>query len=264
MRAPPAGHSNNVTTESENFLSNEAGRSNTCVSGSCPNLKLIYKSSKTAKKIRMEVDELVQGGKFDRVSNPARLPPLWPNGGVTELDGFESRKTQLRLLMEALEDDGVNIIGVYSMGGIGKTTFVEEVAKQAYAHQLFDEMVMVVVSHKPNLRKLQGDLAEMLELNLKEEGELLRTVRLRERLNQVKRILIIMDDLWTPLDLTTIGISQGNLNKGFKIILTSRSLDVCNAMNTQRNFHMDMLSPVESWNLFKKWRVIQLNLRILT
>ncbi|XP_076956527.1 putative disease resistance protein At4g27220 [Bidens hawaiensis] len=243
---------NNLTTESENFLTNEAGKSNTCVSGSCPNLKLIYKSSRQAKKITMEVDELVQGGKFDRVSHPARLPPLWSSGSVTELDGFESRKTQLRLMMEALEDDGVNIIGVYGMGGIGKTTFVEEVAKQAYAHQLFDEMVMVVVSHKPNLRKLQGDLAEMLELNLKEEGELLRTVRLRERLNQVKRILIIMDDLWTPLDLATIGIPQGNINKGCKIILTSRSLDVCNAMNTQRNFHMDVLSPVESWNLFKK------------
>ncbi|KAL9993114.1 putative AAA+ ATPase domain, P-loop containing nucleoside triphosphate hydrolase [Helianthus debilis subsp. tardiflorus] len=246
---------NSLATESDKFLSNQVVTNHNCISGSCPNLKLIYKSSREAKKKSIAVNQVVKGGKFDRVSHPARLPPIWPsNDGafIGELDGFESRKAQLRLMMEALGDDSVNIIGVYGMGGIGKTTFVEEVAKQAYARQLFDEMVMVVVSHKPNLRKLQGDLAEMLELNLKEEGEVLRTVRLRERLNQVKRILIILDDLWTPIDLRTIGIPQGNLHKGCKIILTSRSLDVCNAMSTQRNFHMDVLSEVESWNLFKK------------
>ncbi|GKE50612.1 probable disease resistance protein, partial [Tanacetum coccineum] len=131
----------------------------------------------------MAVSELLVSGKFDIFSHPAHLPSIWPSSNV---DGFESRKGLLRLVMEALVDDSVNVIGVYGMGGIGKTTFVEQVAKQADANQLFDEMVMVVVSHKPNLRKLQGDLAEMLELNLKEEGVLLRTARLRERLNQVK------------------------------------------------------------------------------
>ncbi|KVI07453.1 AAA+ ATPase domain-containing protein [Cynara cardunculus var. scolymus] len=248
---------NGLATESHNFLSDEVGKNHSCLSGTCPDLKLIYQSSRQAKKRRMAADELIEGGKFDRVSHPARRPPIWPSTGITattvtgDLDCFESRKAQLRLIMETLEDDSVNIIGVYGMGGIGKTTFVEEVARQADALQLFDEIVMVVVSHKPNLRKLQGDLAEMLDLNLKEEGELLRTARLRERLNQVKRILIIMDDVWTPLDLRTIGIPQGNLHKGCKIILTSRSLDVCNAMNTQRNFYMDILSQVESWNLFR-------------
>lgn len=227
-----------LATESHNLLSD--------CDHSCPHLKLMYKTSRDAKKKRMAVSELLESGKFDIFSHPAHLPSIWPS---SNLDGFESRKGLLRLVMEALEDDSVNIIGVYGMGGIGKTTFVEQVAKQADANQLFDEMVMVVVSHKPNLKKLQGDLAEMLELTLKEEGVLLRTARLRERLNQVKRILIILDDVWTPLDLRTIGIPQ---TKGCKIILTSRSLDVCNAMNTERNFHMDVLSQAESWNLFRK------------
>nr|GEV40903.1 probable disease resistance protein At1g12280 [Tanacetum cinerariifolium] len=227
-----------LATESHNLLSD--------CDHSCPHLKLMYKTSRDAKKKRMAVSELLESGKFDIFSHPAHLPSIWPSNNA---DGFESRKGLLRLVMEALVDDSVNVIGVYGMGGIGKTTFVEQVAKQADANQLFDEMVMVVVSHKPNLRKLQGDLAEMLELNLKEEGVLLRTARLRERLNQVKRILIILDDVWTPLDLRTIGIPQ---SKGCKIILTSRSLDVCNAMNTERNFHMDVLSQAESWNLFRK------------
>lgn len=249
---------NDLATESHNFLSDEVDRNHSCVSGSCPDLKLIHRSSRQAKKKMMAVDGLIQSGKFDRVSHPPRRPPIWTSTGIAatastgDLDCFESRKAQLRLIMETLEDDSVNIIGVYGMGGIGKTTFVEEVARQADALQLFDEIVMVVVSHKPNLKKLQGDLAEMLDLNLKEEGELLRIARLRERLNQVKRILIIMDDIWTPVDLRTIGIPQGNLHKGCKIILTSRSLDVCNAMNTQRNFYMDILSQLESWNLFRK------------
>ncbi|XP_071728632.1 probable disease resistance protein At4g27220 [Rutidosis leptorrhynchoides] len=254
---------NTLAAESDSFLSDEIDRNHRCLSDSFPDLKLIYKSSKEAKKKTMAVNKLlVVSENFNRVSVPAGLPSIWDKNGVTavagatsvgDLDGFESRKRQLRMVMEALEDDSVDIIGVYGMGGIGKTTFVEQVIRQAYAQQLFDEMLMLVVSHKPNLRKLQSDLAEMLELNLKEEGEFLRTARLRERLNQVKRILIILDDVWTPIDLKTIGIPhEGNFHKGCKIILTSRSLDVCNAMNTQRNFYMDVLSQVESWNLFRK------------
>ncbi|GKB65414.1 hypothetical protein Tco_0921600 [Tanacetum coccineum] len=108
-----------LATESHNLLSD--------CDHSCPHLKLMYKTSRDAKKKRMAVSELLVSGKFDIFSHPA---PLLPKGHILKWN----------------------------------------VAKQADANQLFDEMVMVVVSHKPNLRKLQGDLAEMLELNLKEEG----------------------------------------------------------------------------------------------
>ncbi|KAL8230993.1 hypothetical protein R6Q57_000771 [Mikania cordata] len=58
---------NDLATESEKFLRDEVDRNHSCLGGSCPDLKLIYRSSREAKKKSQAVEELVNGGKFVRV-----------------------------------------------------------------------------------------------------------------------------------------------------------------------------------------------------
>ncbi|KAA8539126.1 hypothetical protein F0562_025818 [Nyssa sinensis] len=111
---------------------------------------------------------------------------------------------------------------------------------------------MAVVSQTPNVRKIQGEIADMVGLELKEESESGRARWLSERLKQEKTILVILDDLWTKLNLEDIGIPCGNDHKGCNILLTSRDQDVCNQMNTQKHFPIEVLSPSEAWDLFKK------------
>ncbi|CAL5422971.1 unnamed protein product [Camellia sinensis] len=97
-------------------------------------------------------------------------------------NGFESRISTMREVMEALKDDNIHMIGICGMGGIGKTTMVKDVAQKVKTGNLFDEVVMTAVSQQPDLKKIQRNLAELLGLKLEDESEFARASRLRERI----------------------------------------------------------------------------------
>ncbi|XP_024186896.1 toll/interleukin-1 receptor-like protein [Rosa chinensis] len=61
----------------------------------------------------------------------------------SNFEAFESTRKAMNELMEALEDDDVSAIGVYGMGGVGKTTMVKHVGAQAQKMGLFDRVIIV-------------------------------------------------------------------------------------------------------------------------
>ncbi|KAK7830149.1 disease resistance protein rps5 [Quercus suber] len=86
----------------------------------------------------------------------------------------------------------------------------KEVAKRAKDDKLFDEVVMAVVSQNRDLSKIQGQIAEMLGLQLVEENPLVRAERLNNRLSMdSKSVLVILEDVWDALDLEAVGIPYG-------------------------------------------------------
>ena len=66
------------------------------------------------------------------------------------------------------------------MCGIGKTTLVKEVARLARQDKLFDHVIFSEVSQTPNIKKIQGEIAEKLGLVLHEQTESRRANRLYE------------------------------------------------------------------------------------
>ncbi|KAI7997473.1 putative disease resistance protein [Camellia lanceoleosa] len=207
---------------------------------------------KKAQGIQVVVDELfLSTSTFHRVSHPAPLVgivSIVPTGSLE----FNSRTSSMKEVMETLRDDEINIIGICGMGGIGKTTMVKDVAIRAKNENLFDEIVMAVVSQSPDLRNIQGQIAENLGLRLGEETLFGRSTRLRQRLANGKRILLVLDDVWEWLNLQDIGIPFWGENRGCKVVLTSRSLDVCIGMGSQKNIEVKTLAGEESWHLFKE------------
>ncbi|KAM7489538.1 hypothetical protein LguiB_027022 [Lonicera macranthoides] len=172
--------------------------------------------------------------------------------------GFVSRSLIIRDLMKAIKDDNVHTIGIWGMGGVGKTTMAKEVIKRVRNEGIFDELVMVVVSQKPDLKKVQGDIAELLGLKLEEQSLFARAGQLHKRLTQKlpnskpKKILIILDDVWTNLDLEEVGIISANDHNICKILLTSREKDVCDQMRTDRTYPINVLEMEEACNLFQE------------
>jgi len=98
-------------------------------------------------------------------------------------------------LLEALGDDHISIIGVHGMGGSGKTTLVTEVGKKVEELHMFDKVISITVSRTPKIRGIQGKITDMLNLKLEEESIDGRAQRLSLRLKEMKRTLIIVDDL---------------------------------------------------------------------
>ncbi|CAL5409576.1 unnamed protein product [Camellia sinensis] len=161
-------------------------------------------------------------------------------------------------VMEALSDDNINFIGIHGIGGVGKTTLVKEIGKIAKSDELFDEIVMTVVSQNPNIKNIQGQIASMLGFTTftDQQSEIERASMLYARPKDVKKILVILDDVWAKLNFVVVGIPFGNDHQGCKIIITTRREQVCNSMGMERLrikiVHLGVLSEKDSWDLFKK------------
>ena len=240
-----------ISQEVEKFIEDEKNARKTCFFKLCPNLISRHQLSRQAKK-KVEDVKNSRGRDFLAISH--RLPP--PGVGSPALPGgyeaFESRNPALEKIMESLRCDVVKMIGVWGMGGVGKTTLVKQVAKVAQDEKLFDKVVMAYVSQTVDLKKIQEEIADALGLKFEEASGSGRAGRLSERLlKNEKKVLIILDDLWAGLDLAAVGIPSNH--EGCQIVLTSRRLSVLsNEMGTQKNFHVEHLSVEEAWGLFKK------------
>ncbi|KAF3456088.1 hypothetical protein FNV43_RR00731 [Rhamnella rubrinervis] len=64
----------------------------------------------------------------------------------------------LAILVLTLGNSEIRSIGVYGIAGIGKTTLVKAVAKEALHAKLFSDAVEVTVSQFPNLEQIQKKL----------------------------------------------------------------------------------------------------------
>ncbi|TYJ12406.1 hypothetical protein E1A91_A11G347700v1 [Gossypium mustelinum] len=224
---------------------------NKCFIGLCPNFKARYQLSKKAEEGAAAVDELLQQGGFDKVSyRDVPQPILFVP--PKDFEDFDSRRLLFNKIMEAVKDPNVNIIGVHGMPGVGKTTLVKEVVRQVKEDKLFDSVVMAVVTHTPDVQKIQDQIADMLALKFEEQSITGRASRLCQRLKKEKKILVVLDDIWAKLDLMEVGIPLGDEDQGCTILLTSRDLNVLLDMDAKKSFPIGVLEHEEAWHFFKK------------
>ncbi|KAB2010734.1 hypothetical protein ES319_D10G261800v1 [Gossypium barbadense] len=239
-----------IPEQVEKVMQDEEKAKKKCFIGLCPNFRTRYKLSLKAEEEAKAVAELLEHGKFERVSYRAASQGIVvaPVKGYEE---FESRMSILNGIMEALKDDSVSVVGVHGMGGIGKTTVVKEIARKVKG-KLFDSVVIATVTQAIDIEKIQNQIADFLGLKFEEQSMVGKAFRLRERL-MGKRILVVLDDIWEKLDIEEVGIPLGDGHKGCKLLLTSRELNVLlNGMDAQKNFPIGVLNEKEAWDLFKK------------
>ncbi|KAG2673929.1 hypothetical protein I3760_13G112100 [Carya illinoinensis] len=233
------------------FIQEDVKANMMCMNGLCPDLKFRYSVGKKAQKNTQAILELLQEGeKYDRVFIRAPLSEAGPTSNRRFKD-FESRKTTINHVLEALRDDKINMIAICGMGGIGKTEMAKEISKRVQSDKLFDEVAIAVVSQNPNLKEIQGEIAEHIVQKIDKETLPGRATQLRSILAS-KKVLIILDDVWDTLDLDAIGIPHGVEDTSCKILLTSRSEEICNKMKTQKIFPIEVLSEKEAWKFFRE------------
>ncbi|KAL7194724.1 hypothetical protein ACSBR1_035043 [Camellia fascicularis] len=236
--------------DARRILEGEIEANKGCFFGRCPNLKLCYSLGKKATKKAIEVAKLHEERKLTKVAYN-EPPPGIESTSTKGIKDFKSRRLIMNDVMETLKDDRFHVIGICGMWGVGKTTMVKQVAKRVTEENLFDEVVIVVVSQSPNEMKIQGQIADGLGLEFKRETEYGRANRLNQGLRHPKKILVILDDVWNRLELNDIGIPFGDGHKNCKILLTSRFDYVCDDMGAQTKFTIPALSTNEAWKLFK-------------
>ncbi|KAK7817409.1 putative disease resistance protein [Quercus suber] len=198
-----------------------------------------------------EVKELYQRGGFRDslvVDPPVSHGEEFP---TKTLVGESTTKRTIEKVREHLLDEKLRRIAVYGMGGIGKTTVMKQINNDlSKERDKFDNIIWVTVSKSSSVFKLQEDIAHKLKLDLTScEDVTTRAGKLNNELKNWKRYVLILDDMWEAFDLEDVGIPEPTPTNGCRLLLTARSLEVCNRMNCV-NIKMELLSEEESWDLF--------------
>ncbi|CBI20159.3 unnamed protein product, partial [Vitis vinifera] len=138
------------------------------------------------------------------------------------------------------------------MGGIGKTTVVTHIHNRLLENRdTFGHVYWVTVSKDSSIRRLQDAIAGKINLDFsKEEDEKIRAALLSEALQKKKKFVLVLDDVWEVYVPREVGIPIGV--DGGKLIITTRSRDVCLRMGCKEIIKMEPLSKVEAWELFNK------------
>ncbi|KAF8020370.1 hypothetical protein BT93_G0925 [Corymbia citriodora subsp. variegata] len=235
-----------VANKAFDMLDHDGRAKKTCFCGWLPNPKALYCLGREARRTIEDIQELVARGQFENLSAG--------DGDDTITD---SRASIFQGIMEALDDEKLKVIGVYGLGGVGKTTLLKEVQKKLGKEgRPFHMIVESIISQTPNLKQIQYVIADALSLNLKDEPSLNgRADLLRRRLQKdpSEKVLIILEDLWDALDLKAVGIPLGEESRGCKLLLTSRFRDVLEqGMLADRIFRLEGLENDEAFRLFEK------------
>ncbi|XP_058753480.1 uncharacterized protein LOC131626661 isoform X2 [Vicia villosa] len=242
-------------TERATQLQNDPRHANVRCSAAWPFPNLIsrHQLSRKATKIAKDVVQ-VQGKKIsDPVGFLPALDGVASSSSTRGDEKYETRESLKQKIMKALKDPNSCNIGVYGLGGVGKTTLVKDVFQIAKQQKLFDEVVKTHVSKNPELKTIQGEIADMLGLRFLEETIQGRADRLRQRIKKEKSILIILDDIWTVIDLKEVGIPLIDEHNGCKLLMTSRNQDVLVQMDVPEDFafKLELMSEKETWSLFQ-------------
>ncbi|GMH23937.1 hypothetical protein Nepgr_025780 [Nepenthes gracilis] len=186
-------------------------------------------------------------------------PPKLGSMPTVHSKSLASRESTLNKTMEVLKDKEIRVIGIYGMGGVGKTTMIEEVARRAEADGSF-KVLIAEISQAPDVLKIQQQIAERIPLKLQEHKS--ATERAREihdklmKLNhkneddrmskkETRQVVVILDNMWKKLDLDSVGIPHD-----CKIVLTTRREHVCHDMEVDKKFELQGLNDAEATKLF--------------
>ncbi|TYG96234.1 hypothetical protein ES288_A11G332700v1 [Gossypium darwinii] len=213
------------------------------INGEIPNLESKVRGSsffprgflvKNVRKKEEEVEELLEKGRFSDdlvVNDLSWIGQVLPTPSLV----VETIKCKKNEIMQHLRNDEVQKIGVYGMPGVGKTSVVTLVNNE------------LLKARNCSVIELQNKIAKAMNVSISEdEDETLRAGMLSEILSEKGRFVLILDDVWERFCFEKVGIPESS--KG-KLVLTSRSLDVCRRMDCQV-VKMEPLSNEDAWTLF--------------
>ncbi|KAL4619206.1 hypothetical protein ACB092_06G063100 [Castanea dentata] len=218
------------------------------------NCRKRYRASREVEETLKEIKRLLLvAGSFDSgVVCLTRVPSAVECIPGPSIQGQTTASKKLDETMRALYADGVQVLGIWGLGGVGKTTLVKNLNNELRkaSTQPFGIVIWATVS-KNLLKNVQKQITERLNLEVKMEESVQRMAsRLYQRLEKEKKFLLILDDVWAKIDLDTLGVPRPEVHKGCQIILTSRLMEVCRTMTTDKEIKMEVLNDGEAWQLF--------------
>ncbi|XP_016683948.2 disease resistance protein At4g27190 [Gossypium hirsutum] len=206
------------------------------------NGKLVDEKTREMKEFLDNAPNAPEGLAMDGPSAGLPLPTL-------ELVGEEAARNEI---WACLMQEEVSKIGVWGMGGVGKTTIMKHIHNDLLKEQRFERVIWVTISKEFNVMKVQDDIADALKLKEdwpRKGDKLRRAAILSEMLKNAGKHVLILDDVWDKVSLEEVGIPEPSGSNGCKLVLTTRSEHVCKYMGC-KVITVKPLSEEEAFILF--------------
>jgi NB-ARC domain len=150
---------------------------------------------------------------------------------------------ELLLLLLPDEPDGVRVLSLHGMGGIGKTTLARELFSRLSSSGMhFSGRIFLEVGQDTPLMDKQRQLIESLAgRSMPTAGSAAQQqLQLQQCTYHAGPLLLVLDDLWTPLQRDAL-LCLDALSDGNRVILTGR-----NSGNLHPDSDSCVLRPVEA------------------
>ncbi|PPS20540.1 hypothetical protein GOBAR_AA00003 [Gossypium barbadense] len=207
----------------------------------------------------------IEGGKFDRseteyIKDVVEYVLKKLNSNCKSVsEEFVGIDDQKRKLLALIEQADIRVIGLWGMGGIGKTTLVDVVYKEVsptFESHWFLQNVSEKIKNKGN----EFVRNELLSKLLNEQEIRIDTPSMghayQDRLNN-KKVLVVLDDVSNPDQLDFMGVKH--FGPGSKIIVTSRDRQVLKNGRANHIHEVEKLNEKNSLQLFSTFAFKWLN-----
>ncbi|RID40515.1 hypothetical protein BRARA_J00553 [Brassica rapa] len=228
------------------FSTNNVELRRLCLCGLCSrNVKMSYIYGKRVVRMLKEVESLNSQGEFSVVTETTSVAKVDEMPVQPTIVGQE---TMVERVWTRLMEEGVEVVGMYGMGGVGKTTLLTQINNK------FTETCGGGGGGGFEIHRIQGDIAKKLGLEGEEWGQKNENQRALEIHNVLKRrkFVLLLDDIWEKVNLKAVGVPHPSRQNGCKVAFTTRSRDVCGRMGADDPIKVSCLEPEDAWDLFKK------------
>ncbi|XP_048435658.1 disease resistance protein Roq1-like isoform X2 [Pyrus x bretschneideri] len=194
------------------------------------------------------------GTEADLIKNV--VDQIWTNlncESSCDLDGLvgiESRIQQIELRLGIDSKDACITIGIWGMGGIGKTTLAETVF-----HKLSSKFKASCFLKNVREKSEQPDGLDCLQKKLlsdifKGESLSIESTIVRRRLSRTE-VLIVIDDVSSPMQMQRLAGDLQRYGTGSRIIITSRDKDTLRQIVEEENiYEVEVLKSDDAFQLF--------------
>ncbi|XP_028777880.1 probable disease resistance protein At4g27220 [Neltuma alba] len=194
---------------------------------------------------RLRVDRVIRQDRLEEGSSKDYILP------TTDLIG-RNFQNDAKQIWEWIMGDKVSAIGIWEMGGSGKTALATHIHDKLLEEANGDiKVIWLTVSQNIDIYKLQKVIAKSIKLDISDEPRKRIARKLFQTFKEMKNCVIILDDVWDHFSLKDVGFPMSD--NRIKLILTTRIGEVCQGMGCEEVIKVKPLDEEDSRTLFDEF-----------